>query len=157
MSTMSPPDAPTALPPADLAQRRRGRAWLVAGALVIAGSTGWWLAYSAEAVKAHEARVIAGDFPAVRLETGKALEVDEHGRVSVGGFLTTPPLSVGSTRLIPRGKYKAALIANDGVPEHLKKTELVIAAQDEAGAWHPATAPQVIARLNGGRGGQEPR
>ncbi len=156
MSTMLRPDTLPAVAPADAAGRRRARAWIVAGALVLLGSTGWWLVYSAEAVKAHEARVIAGDFPSVRLETGKQLEVDEFGRVAVDGFLTTPPLSVGSTRLIPRGKFKAALIANDGVPAHMKKTELVIAVQDGTGAWHPATAPQVIARLNGQRT-QEPR
>ena len=134
-----------------MAGRRRGRAALVAGALLVVGSTFWWIAYSGEAVKVHEARVIAGDFPAVRLETGKKLEVDEFGRVAVNGLLTTPPLSVGSQRLIPRGTYQAALVANDGVPAHVKKTELVIAVQDAAGRWYPDTAPQVIARLRGPR------
>lgn len=156
MLTTHPPETLAAARPSDAVVRRRARAWIVAGALVLLGSTGWWIVYSAEAVKAHEARVIAGDFPSVRLESGKVLEVDEFGRVAVGGFLTDPPLSVGSTRLIPRGRYTAALIANDGVPAHMKKTELVIAVQDEAGAWHPSTAPQVIARLNGQRT-QEPR
>jgi hypothetical protein len=140
MTTNTPPDP-------HATARWRGRAWLTAGFLVLFGSTTWWLSYSAEAVKAHEARVIAGDFPAIRLEAGKKVEVDEHGRVAVGGYLQDPPLSVGSTRLIPRGTYKAMIVANDGVPAHVKKTELVIAAQDEAGAWHPATAPQVLARL----------
>lgn len=156
MSTTLPPDTLAPDSPAFAAGRRRTRAWIVAGALVLLGSTGWWIAYSAEAVKAHEARVIAGDFPSVRLEAGKVLEVDEFGRVAVNGLITDPPLNVGSTHLIPRGKYQAALIANDGVAAHLKKTELVIAVQDEAGAWHPATATQVLERLNGQRP-QEPR
>lgn len=150
MSTTLPPETTLSAPP-DAAGRRRTRAWLVAAALVVLGSTGWWIAYSGDAVKRHEARVIAGDFPSLRLETGKTLEVDEFGRVAVGGFLMDPPLSVGSQRLIPVGTYQAALIANDGVPAHVKKTELVIAVQDASGVWHPSTAPEVIARMRGPR------
>lgn len=151
MATTLPPQTGPALDPvAHAAGLRRTRMALVAGFLVMFGSIVWFLTYSADAVAKHEARVVAGDFPVLREATG-AMEVDEHGRVVVGGFLQNPPLTVASTRLVPPGKYKRAIVANDGVEAHRKKTELVIGAQDEKGAWHPASAAAVLARMNAPR------
>ena len=155
MNTTAPSDIPTGIPPAPAeAQSRqtRSRFLLSVGAALVLGATGTWIAYSRDAVARNEARAIAGEYPVIRLQTGH-FEVDEFGRVAVDGLLPTPPLTVASTHLIPLGKYQAAIVANDGQAEHVKKTELVIAAQDVAGAWHPETAPQVLARLKTPRAG----
>ena len=148
MATTHPPQAILDVP----AHQRRTRRILVMTFLVMAGSVAGWIAYSADAIGKLEQRVIAGDFPILRVQQGD-LEVDEHGRVVVGGFLPNPPITVASTRLVPRGHYTSVIIANDGVPEHQKKTELVIGAQDAKGAWHPATAALVLERMKAPREG----
>lgn len=148
MATTLPPQGSPEL----AAGQRRTRSILVTAFLVMAGSTAWWLAYSADAVAKHEQRVIAGDFAVLRVQQGD-LEVDDHGRVVVGGFLPNPPITVASTRLVPRGKYAAIIVANDGVAAHAMKTELVIGARDAQGAWHPASAALVLDRMKAPRAG----
>ncbi|MEB3224156.1 MAG: hypothetical protein VKS61_18940 [Candidatus Sericytochromatia bacterium] len=124
----------------------RTRLLIVAGAAVVVGSAVGWQQYSRQAVLAHESRVIAGDFPALRLEQG-AMAVDEFGRVAVNGLLREPPLSVGSQRLTPPGRYVEVVIANDGVAAHVRKTELVIGARDASGTWRPESAEAIAERL----------
>jgi hypothetical protein len=148
MATTHPPQATLDVQ----AHQRRTRGILVTAFLVMAGSVAWWLTYSAHAVALLEQRVIAGDFPVLRVQEGQ-LEVDDHGRVVVGGFLPNPPITVASTRLVPRGKYTAVIVANDGVDAHKKKTELVIGAKDALGAWHPASAAMVLDRMKAPRAG----
>ena len=109
-------------------------------------TTGWWQWYSRNALSLHEARVVAGDFPAIRVEQVTA-QVDEYGRVAVNGYLTDPPLAVGSLRLIPQGSYQTILVAHDGIPAHRKKAELVIGARDQQLRWHPASAGRIANRL----------
>lgn len=132
--------------PAQIARRKRNRWLLAMGGAVMFGTTLWWQFYSRNALSLHEARVIAGDFPAIRLETATA-KVDEFGRVAVNGFLTDPPLAVGSLRLVPQGTYQAILVAHDGNPAHRKKAELVIGAQDHKNAWHPPSAATIANNL----------
>jgi hypothetical protein len=102
--------------------------------------------FSRGAVVAVETKVLAADFPEMRLEEGP-VEVDEFGRVAINGLLREPPLSVGSQRLTPPGRYLGVIIANDGVAAHVRKTELVIGARDASGAWHPPSAGAVAERL----------
>ncbi|MEB3196292.1 MAG: hypothetical protein VKP62_03725 [Candidatus Sericytochromatia bacterium] len=132
--------------PADAAKQVRNRWLLAIGATLLLATTFWWQAYSRAALRQHEARMVAADFPALRLQQTSA-QVDEFGRVSVNGLLTEPPLAVGSLRLIPQGTYTALLIANDGNPAHIKKVELVIGARDANRRWYPPTAEAVAKRL----------
>lgn len=127
-------------------KRNRTRRLLALGGVILLASTFWWQWYSRDALSHHEARVIAGDFPAIRIETVKA-QVDEFGRVAVNGYLTDPPLAVGSLRLTPQGTYSAILVAHDGNPAHRSKTELVIGARDAHGQWFPSSASSIAERL----------
>ncbi|MEB3330771.1 MAG: hypothetical protein VKQ33_16215 [Candidatus Sericytochromatia bacterium] len=137
--------------PATTAQAlRRTRILIVLGlAAVVAVAVGLQH-LSRSAVLAVEAKVVAADFPELRLEQGVAT-VDEFGRVAVDGLLREPPLSVGSQRLTPPGRYVEILIANDGVAAHVRKTELVIGARDADDRWHPQSAGAVAERVRGGK------
>lgn len=142
---MSQPGPPA--PPSPRTAQHRARLWLVLGGIAVLTFAYWLETMSRGAVTAMETQALAGDFPAIRREVAPA-SVDEFGRVAVRGLLREPPLSVASQRLTPPGKYVEILIANDGVPTHVKKTELVIGARDASGTWHPASAGEIAARTS---------
>jgi hypothetical protein len=98
--------------------------------------------------------VIAGDFADLQLVTEQG-QIEDGGKVLPDqlSVAQTHPRYVASTRLIPVGRYQALLIAHDGNAEHLEKAEMVIAMQDPQGAWHPASASEVLARLKPARVG----
>lgn len=143
MTTTLPPEAAS---DADRAKRMRGRTWLVTAALMLTLIAFAWIFYSRDVVAQHEARVVSGDFASLRIEAGDMV-VDGYGRVTVGGFLSNPPLTVASMRLIPRGHYTSMIVGNDGDTATHKTTDLVIGAKDDKGAWHPATALEILARM----------
>jgi hypothetical protein len=119
---------------------------VLAGAVVLIGGFGGFWAYSAQAIHSHEQRVIAGDFPSVHLQTGSAT-VDGDGKVAGDVAKQDPQMYVASLNLIPPGQYQAVIVADDSVASRREKAEIVIAGQDPKGQWHPASAPQILARL----------
>ena len=138
MAVSTPPSAPTS--------NAKTRVILLLSGLVILGSMIGYGFYASAGLKQMESRIIAGDFPHVRLEAIEAT-VEESGKVVSPQLDESKFLTVASLKLVPPGAYKAVLVANDGNPKHIEKTELVIAGQDAAGKWHPETAPQVLERL----------
>lgn len=107
-----------------------------------------YLTVAAQGVSQLERRIVEGEFENVRLETGK-FAVASDGRV----LGVREDRYVASLKLVPPGEYQATIVANDGNPAHIAKGEMVIAAQDVKGQWHPETAPQVLDRLRTPRPG----
>lgn len=138
----------TAVVPVSAAKKWRARAVILTIGLATFGFVGGFYAYSSQVVAQHEARVIAGDFPFVQLVSGK-VTIEDGGKVIPQVLSPEQKVSryVASTRLIPVGEYEAVLIAHDEDAKHLEKSEMVIGAQDATGAWHPASAAQVLERL----------
>jgi hypothetical protein len=125
----------------------RSRIALAAFGLAILAGGAFFARVSTAAVSEVETRAIAGNFPHMHIEDGLAA-IDEHGRVdSLQGTEQAAFRYVASMRLVPPGKYQAVIIATDDNETHRKKSELVIAACDAKGHWHPASAAAIAARL----------
>lgn len=138
------------LPPtsAEDAKTRRNRATFVVSFVALAIAFGGLSVYTSQMAKQHETRVLAGDYPYVHLETGH-VRVADSGEVKPKGAPTEEhPRYVASMKFTPPGEYRAILVAHDGDPEKRRKAEMVIGAQDMKGNWHPASAPQILERLN---------
>ena len=129
-----------------MTKQQRSRLGLAAMGLAVAFGGYYFANFSRSAILGMEARAIAGDFPAVHVETGPA-EVDGNGRME--NHQAEPGILryVATMGLVPPGKYVAVIIATDGNEDHRKKSELVIAARDAAGTWHPASATKIVERL----------
>jgi hypothetical protein len=119
---------------------------LAAMAAAVAGSGYYFATFSRSTITDMESRAVAGDFPAMHVETGPA-EVDDNGRVENHQAAPGILRYVATMRLVPPGKYQAVIIATDGNEKHREKSELVIAAQDPSGTWHPATAANLVEKL----------
>jgi hypothetical protein len=116
--------------------------------VIAVGCVFGYLTYAAQGVSQLERRIAAGDFPNVRLETTPASVAADGKVLGLKG-----ERYVASLKLVPPGDYKAILVANDGNPKHIEKGEIVIAAQDTQGKWHPETAPTLLERLRSPRPG----
>ena len=129
-------------------RRTRFRIILTVSGVISLSCVLGYFTYAANSVRQMEQRITAGDFAHVRLETGD-FNVASDGRV----LGVKEDRYVASLKLVPPGAYTATLVANDGNPAHVAKGEMVIAAQDAKGQWHPDTAPQVLDRLRSPRPG----
>ena len=141
-SHLPPPSTP------DDAKARRNRATFVVAGVALAIAFGGLSVYTSQLAHQHEQRVIAGDYPYVHHEV-VPVEVKDSGEVVRQDRATEQyPRYVASMKFTPPGKYRAVIVAYEADSEKRRKAEMVIAAQDEKGAWHPASAPQILARLN---------
>ena len=140
---MADPNLPV---PSSPASNAKTRLVMVISFLVIGVSVVGYGFYASAGLKQMETRIVEGDFTNVRLESIPAT-VQENGKVFSSQVDPEKNLTVASLKLVPPGEYKAILVANDGNPQHIEKTELVIAGQDAEGQWHPKSAPQVLERL----------
>lgn len=136
---------PAQSPDAAATRRQRVRIILTLTVVIAVACVFGYLTWAMNSVNQMDRRIMAGDFPNVRLET-MPLAVADDGKIFADGL--KEDLYVASLRVVPPGKYTAMLVANDGNPEHIAKAEMVIAAKDEQGEWHPKTAPQILERLN---------
>lgn len=134
--------------PTPEARRARFRIILTVSSVISLACVFGYLTYAAKGVADLEQRIVAGDFPNVRLEKGN-FNIATDGRV----LGVREDRYVASLKLVPPGEYQATLVANDGNPAHIEKGEIVIAAQDTKGQWHPETAPQLLERLRSPRPG----
>lgn len=137
-----------ATPPNPDTRRARFRIIMVISGVISLACVLGYFTYAANSIRQMEQRIVAGDFENVRLETG-SFNVAQDGRV----LGVKEDRYVASLKLVPPGEYTATLVANDGVAAHVAKGEMVIAAQDAKGQWHPNTAPQVLDRLRSPRPG----
>ena len=134
--------------PSPEVRRTRFRIILTVSTVISLACVLGYLTYAAKGVHELEQRIVSGDFPNVRLEKGH-FNIATDGRV----LGVREDRYVASLKLVPPGEYQATLVANDGNPAHVAKGEMVIAAQDTKGQWHPETAPQVLERLRSPRPG----
>jgi hypothetical protein len=136
---------PASSPDIAASRRQRVRIILTLTVVIAVACVFGYLTWAMNSVNQMDRRILAGDFPNIRLER-VTMAVADDGKIFADGL--KGDLYVASLRVVPPGKYRAMLVANDGNPEHIAKAELVIAAQDEKGAWYPKTAPQILERLN---------
>jgi hypothetical protein len=129
-------------------RQQRFRILLVVSTAIALTCVFGYLTFAAQGVSQLERRIVAGEFENVRLETG-SFNVATDGRV----LGVREDRYVASLKLVPPGEYQATLVANDGNAAHIAKGEMVIAAQDTKGRWHPESAPQVLERLRSPRPG----
>lgn len=137
-------------PPAtdDAAKARRNRATFVIAGVALAIAFGGLSVYTSQLAQQHEQRVLSGDYPYVHHEAMKVKVKDSGEVVALGGVTLQYPRYVASMKFTPPGDYQAVIVAYEADPEKRRKAEMVIAAQDLAGHWHPASAPKILERLN---------
>jgi hypothetical protein len=125
-------------------RRKRVRSLLALTIAIAVACVFGYLTWAMNGVNQMDRRIMAGDFPNVRLET-MPFAVADDGKVFADGL--KGDRYVASLRIVPPGKYKAMLVANDGNAAHIEKAEMVIAAQTVDGEWHPKSAPSILERL----------
>lgn len=137
-------------PPAtdDDAKVRRNRATLVIGLVALATAFGGLSVYTSQLAAQHEQRVLAGDYPFVQFEKTQARVKDSGEVIALDSRTYEYPRYVASMKFVPPGDYQAVIVAYEADPEKRRKAEMVIAAQDLSGAWHPKSAPEILNRIN---------
>ncbi len=126
--------------PDTLSARRRARLALTLGAIAFLGSVAAYYAIESHLVAIEEHRILTVDYPNLAFERGKyAIAAD--GLVSNAKPQgPEPPRYAASLRLIPPGPYEAVILSQDLKAKPIERTDIVVAAEDPRGVWHPAAA-----------------